>query len=270
MNRFSYLVVLLVVLLAAFARQAHAQIAAPKINSISGIANVDSGISNGLVAIPAGLGTNLNGSRAVNDQAGVYPWTLNGQGFGNQAGSVTLAGRSVPVVSWTNTTITINPTGAQINPAQPWNWGAMSTTLAVRTSDGRTVSQGLGISNALRTRLEGQCTQYCAFYRLSMGLQPSATAYGGYAPFAANYVPRRGDQYQWAVGQGKHCGMVDSVGAPVTVNGTTTFSIRIAQRNADARNSFSTFDTTFAVRNGVIVALPKFSNNSASATSYYR
>lgn len=81
---------------------------------------------------------------------------------------------------------------------------------------------------------------------------------------------RRGNQYQWPVGQGRHAGIVDSVGAPVTINRVTTYPIRIAQRNGDAQNNVSTYNATFAVRAGVVVALPKFSNNSASASSYYR
>lgn len=247
---------------------ADAQVANPSITGLGGITNADSGISNGLVNCP--LGTNYNGTRAVNDQPGMYPWTITGQNFGNQPGTVTLAGRTVPIIRWTNTSITIDPSGAQINPNASWNWGAMCTTLAIRRSDGRTASVAINISNAISSRLEGQCTQYVAWYRRSMGLQPSPFAYGGYTAFAVTYRPQRGDQLQWQVGQGKHAGIIDYVGAPVTINGRTNYPIRVAQRNAACTNQITTFDTSFAIQGGMIVALPKFSTNSGGALSYYR
>lgn len=68
--------------------------AAPVIQSLGGYTSFDAGISNGLVAMTAG--TTWNGSRVVNDQPGLYTWTIQGSGFGAQTGQVILAGRSVP------------------------------------------------------------------------------------------------------------------------------------------------------------------------------
>ncbi len=242
--------------------------AGPVINDIGGATDTNSGIANGRVDMT--VGNAYNGKLVVNDETGKYPWTIKGSGFGTTPGTVTLYGRTVPVISWSDKAIRVNVSGAQINPTRPWDWAPLSTTLRVRTAAGQIASTGVEIVPAIRTRIYGQCTYHVALRRLQMGRQPSPSAYGGYTTITASWVPARGDQLQWTTAFGKHTAIIESVGRPTMSNGVTTYSVTISQLNAAGDNQYTQVTTAFSFRGTTVLKAPKFSDNSSQATSYYR
>lgn len=241
----------------------------PTISDIGGVTQTDAGVTNGRADMS--IGPNFNGKLVVNDEPGKFTWTIRGSGFGTTSGTVTLYGRTVPVISggWTNTAIKVNVSGAQINPARPWDWAPLSTTLTVKTAAGQTANKGVEIIPAIKTRVFGQCTHQVALRRYQMGMLPSPTAYGGYTGITAAWVPARGNQLQWPVGSGKHTGIIESVRS-ATANGVTTYTVTLSQRNARGNNEYNEFSTTFSVRGGSVLTTPRFSNSSSQATSFYR
>ncbi|MBI2479304.1 MAG: hypothetical protein HYV60_11915 [Planctomycetia bacterium] len=251
------------------------QQAAPSISSIGGYTNTDAGIVNGTVQMDVGQA--WNGYRVVNDRRGTYTWTLSGSNFGSRRGEVFLAGRSVPVRSWNDRSIVIDPSGEQIHPGSPHNWGPMSTTLVVRRSDGREAGQGVSIVPAIRTRVFEQCTWHVAKRRIEMGLTPSASAYGNYRELDARWTPRVGEQLKWggtAARGGYHTAIIEGV-ERVNAPNETTYRLTISQYNARGRNEFSTFETTFRVglRNNrpvTVLERPAFQWGGAAASGYYR
>lgn len=169
-------------------------LAEPRITSIGGVTASATGVYNEVVDMPSGLGDAWDGLRMVNDQRGLYTWTVNGSNFGTTLGKANLTGCEEPVLRWTSTSITIDPSGTQINPTRPWDWG---TRLVIRTAAGQETTQGVGIVPAVRSRPYRQCTWWVAVRRLQMGLAPSSSAYGGQSSITANSNPRVGDQLKW-------------------------------------------------------------------------
>jgi surface antigen len=219
------------------------------------------------------VGRRWNGYFAVNDQRGLYTWTIAGSNFGNTRGQVRLAGRDVPILAWSNTQIRIDPSGAQINPSTPWNWQPMSATLVVRTSTGQEASRSVDIVPAIRSRIYEQCTWHVARRRIEMGLQPSPTAYGQYTAFSASWVPRAGDQLKWGgtpAAGGVHQAIIERVSGPVISGKVKTYTITLSQYNAGGHNEFNTFTTTFQVTGQTVTQLPKFRTGGVNATGYYR
>jgi hypothetical protein len=262
MTRFNFLVAL-----TAFAVSGAAARAGPSITSVGGVSSSDAGVANGRAALS--VGTGFNGKLVLNDQPGVYPITISGLGFGSSTGTVTIDGKSVPVLAWSNTAIRVNATGSVFNSDQPWNWGTKTADIVVRTSANQTATKSENFVSACRSRVWGQCTNHCATYRLKNGLQPSATAYGGYTSIGATWDPQRYDQLQWSVSGGKHCGIISAVSVQTSGN-IKTYTMVISQRNAAGGNEISSFTTTFQVKGNAVQAYPKFSNNSGGALSYYR
>ncbi len=209
--------------------------AAPTLTSISGITSAAAGVSKGIVVMPCG--GLYNGARVINDREGTYAWTISGTNFGSTAGSVTIAGRSAKIVSWTSTAIKVDPT-------VPWTWGPMSTTFTVKTAAGSSGTFGVSIAPAIRSRVFGQCTHHVAYKRLAMGLQPSTSAYGSHASITPTYVPRAGDQYAWA---GAHVGIVTGVSKAVS-GAFTTYTLTVSEQNAACTNKVTAYKTTFQVQ----------------------
>lgn len=245
-------------------------VAAPTVSSISGYTDCAGvGIVNGKVAMNcdgSGCGTTYDGNYAINDQPGKFTLTLNGNNFGTSRGSVVLAGNYVPILSWANTRIVIDPT-------VPWYSSPLCALLKITTASGGVLNSGINIVPAIRTRIYGQCTFHVALTRLQMGMQPSPSAYGGYTSIDGRYVPRAGDQYQWATNTGKHTAIVVSVSGPVSAaGGIKTWTLTVSQQNADCRNSINRYPTSFQTKtvNGVtsVAAYPK-SSWGASCTLYY-
>lgn len=240
--------------------------AAPVITSITGTTDSSAGITNGLVTMSCG--TAYNGGRAVNDKPDAYHWIINGSNFGTTPGSVTLAGRAVPIApnGW-------SPTRIEMMPTVPYTWGPMTTLLTLSTSKG-TVNTGVGIVPAVSTRIFGQCTWYVAMTRLNMGKQPSPTAYGGYSSMTASYVPQRGDQvqfYQLINSSNKHAAIITAVSSPTQINGITKWTLTVSEMNYDCRHSTRSYTTTFEVKNGQVLQYPKASINGYSDSRvYYR
>lgn len=232
----------------------------PTIHSISGVTN-SVGLSNGVVSLTCGLAV-VNGARVVNDQAGVYRWTISGVGFG-RAGSVTVAGRPAPVVSWSDWRIVIDPT-------VPWNSGPISTLLVIRTNTGAVATKGLQIAPSLRSRVYGQCTHFVALRRLQTGREPSPTAYGGHTSITASWVPQPGDILNF--GPGSHTAFVESVGRKfVEQDGTTVYPLQVSDQNGDCRGSIRTTATFFKVRGGTVRMSPQSSATRLGvAASFYR
>ena len=254
--------------------QRSAAVVAPTITAIGGMTNDNTGISNG--KINETWGQTYNGLRVVNDTPGYYPWTVSGTNFGATKGTVTLNGRSVSIVQWTNTSITVDASGAQFNPQQPWNWGPMCTTLVVKTASGQQVTQGVNVAPAISTLIYGQCTFGAAYQRKLMGLAPVLSPYANATSIDVNWVPQRGDQLVWSVPSlgCKHTAVITNVSKTVSGN-QTVYNLTIYQWNADNHNSVSTFNTMFAITrqsNGQlkVSAFPKCYCNGPDAYGYDR
>lgn len=233
--------------------------ASPYISYITGITTAAAGVENGLVK--QSCGAKYNGSRAVNDTAETYSWTIVGGNFGSSQGSVTLAGRTAKITSWSSTKIVIYPSVL-------YTTGPMSTTLKITTSNG-TVSHGVSIVPAIKTRIFGQCTHHVALKRLSLGLTPSSGAYSGYSPVTTSWVPRVGDQIQW---NGTHTAIIVAVNAYYN-NGWSRYNIQVSEQNYDCKNSTRTFWDYFEV--GVVSGTKKITHylthpSMGKVTSYYR
>ncbi len=251
-----------------------ATIVAPAISGIGGVTNNSTGVCNGRVNET--WGQTYNGCLVANNTPGTYPWTISGTNFGSSWGTVTLNGRSVPILAWSNTSIQINVSGAQFNPQQPWNWGPTCSNLVVTTATHRQVSQGVNVVPALSGLIYGQCTYGAAYERTAMGLSPILQPYNNPPQIGTNWVPQRGDQLVWNVPSlgCQHTAVITNVSKTVSGN-QTVYSLTIYQMNADLRNSVSTFQTTFTVTrqpNGqlTVSASPKFSANSPGAGWYDR
>jgi hypothetical protein len=237
--------------------------AAPVIAEITGATNNASGITKGRVDMSCG-GT-YNGYYVVNDQTGSYHWIILGSNFGTTPGRVTLAGRVAPIAAngW-------SPTRIEVSPTVPYNWGPMSTSLTISTSNG-TINKGVSIVPAVRTRIFGQCTWHVAVTRLNMGKQPSSSAYGGYSSITSSYVPQRGDQLQFSGSGGKHAAIITGVGGPTQSGGITKWTLTVSEVNYDCKNSLRTYITTFETRYGQVYQYPRSSiANYSASTSFYR
>jgi hypothetical protein len=221
-------------------RIATTAVAAPTVNGIQGTyTNYSAGVVNGKVSM-GGCGSRWDGGLAVNDVPGPYTWVITGANFGTGRGSVTVAGQSAQVTSW-------SPTRIEVNPTVPYYWYPMCAIVNVRTATGVVAVSGANIVPAIRTRVFGQCTWFVALTRLNMGMQPSAGAYQGYQAIDGNYVPRRGDQLQWL---NQHTAIITDVQGPFTRSGGyTSWTVRIEQYNADCQNNWSSYPQTFEVQN---------------------
>jgi hypothetical protein len=240
-----------------------APFASPYINYINGDTYRDSTgaawVDNGLVTMTCG--SKYNGWRAVNDTTDTYSWIIVGDNFGSSQGSVTLAGRSARIASWTANKIIAYP-------SVPYDSGPMSTLLKITTVNG-TLSYGVSIVPAIKSRVFGQCTHHVAYKRKTLGLSVSPTAYGGYSSFSTTYVPRVGDQLQW---NGKHTAIIVAVNAYYD-GGWSRYNIQVSEQNYDCRNSTRTFWDYFEV--GIVSGSKKITHylthpSMGKATSYFR
>ncbi|MFL6264347.1 MAG: hypothetical protein ACJ76Y_32060 [Thermoanaerobaculia bacterium] len=237
----------------------------PQVSSLSGVTSSAAGVSNGRVAMGSCGGT-YDGGMALNDQPGIYPWTINGTNFGSSTGQVAFAGQTVPTRSpWTSTKIIAEPTiAAGFSPA--------TALLKVTTASGTSTSYGVSFVPAIRSRVYGQCTWFVALTRLQMGLQPSPTAYGGYSSITAQWVPKPGDQLAWL---GKHTAIITAVSVTIEAGGVKAYTLTIKQYNADCHNSPGTYSAYFKVRtlNGQ-TSVTQYPQSSVSALGlayvYYR
>ncbi len=235
----------------------------PILTYLSGISSSAAGVSNGVVFMPCG--TAYNGRRVINDVEGTYVWTVRGTNFGSTRGTVTVAGRTAKIVSWTSTEI-------QFDPTVPWTAVPISTTFTIRTASGLSSAFGISIAPAIRSRVFGQCTNEVAYRRLRMGLQPSTTAYGSHRSITASYIPTAGDQYAW---NGSHVAIVTAVSRAVS-GAFITYTITITERNALCTNAVSSYQTRFQVKSTstglVITERPKSSvpKLATAETLYYR
>jgi len=244
--------------------------AKPVLTSFGGVTNTTSaGITNGHVDMSCGK--RWNGTMVINDSRGVYMWTLFGQNFGSAKGTVTLAGSSAPILSWTNTSI-------QIDPTVPWYWTpTASSVIAIATSTGQSASFGVDAVPSVQGRIYQQCTWYVAVARKYLGLSPSPSAYGGYQAITSSYVPRVGDQYQWSgrTSTGialQHTAIVLGVQGPARQNdGNQVYTLSISQYNVGCDNNPSSYSTVFQVKNGSVVKYPQSSVGTLGvSTTFYR
>jgi len=129
------------------------------------------------------------------------------------------------------------------------------------------VTTPVGVVPAIHSRVYGQCAWFVAYKRLSFGKLPSTSAYSGYANITTSWTPATGDQLQW---QGVHTAIITGV-SPVAVKGNTkTWTLNVEEYNADCRNSWHQYPTTFSVI-GNSITYPQSSVRSyGSATQYYR
>lgn len=239
--------------------------ATPIISSISGFTDYNTGITNGKVDMSCG--STWNGNYAINDQPGTFWLILNGSNFGTARGSVTLAGNNVNIVSWSNTSIRIDPT-------LPYH-AQVTAILKITTAAGNVLNYALNTVPAIRTRIFGQCTYHVALTRQQMGLNPSPSAYSGYSSITGAYVPRAGDQYQWTISNGKHTAIVVGVSGPVSsTGGVKTWTLTISEQNATCQNAVRSYTTPFQTRTSgattSVAAYPKASFGNYSCMLYYR
>lgn len=239
-----------------------ASVSPPQVSSIGGVTSSAAGVTNGRVDMTCGK--TWNGGLAINDQTGIYPWTITGSNFGSTKGTVTVGGLTASIGSWSTTKIVATPT-------VPTSYGPATTSLTITTSSGKT-DYAVSIVPAIRSRIYGQCTWFVALTRLNLGLQPSPTAYGGYSNITAQWVPQRGDQLAW---NGLHTAIITSVSGPTVVGNVKTYTLTVEQYNADCKNSYSRYTTTFQIQtvNGQssVLSYPKSSaTNLGSATVYFR
>lgn len=230
------------------------QVVYPSITSIGGTTDPAFGISNGLVKEPYGI--TWNGFRVVNDTTAYYHWTVNGSGFGTAQGTVTLNGRSVPILAWSPTSITIAPSGAQFSadPTKPWNWQpaphSPNATLTIKTAGltGMQVSKGMDVVPAISEYIYGQCTYGAAYERYVLGKSPFSPTYSGYTSFSTNWVPQRGDQLVWIWNNGSNTHTAVITGVSKTVSGNkTTYTLTLYEWNLHSQNEVSTATTTFSL-----------------------
>jgi hypothetical protein len=207
-------------------------------------------------------GAAWNGGRVVNDQTGVYPWTINGKNFGSNPGSVSIVGRPATIQSWSPTQIVIQPTAA-------YNSSPLCAVMLITTSTGAKGTFGTNIVPAVRSRVFQQCTWWVAYSRLNMGKQPSATAYGGYTSITAQWIPQVGDQLEW---DGEHTAIISSVQGPTLQSaGAQSWTLGITEYNSKCTNQFNSYTTTFTISKGSVGNYPQSSVKSlGGATVFYR
>jgi hypothetical protein len=231
--------------------------APPEISAIGGVSISLAGITNGVADMTCG--SSYNGYRVINDREGSYTWVIQGRNFGTARPRVSVGGRLATVKSWSPTRIVVDPTTA-------YDAGPKQETLSVVTQTNQTATQSVNTVPAILTRIYGQCTHLVALRRKQMNLAPSPTAYGGYSRIGTTYVPRRGDQYQWA---GRHTAIVTAVSNASVTRTETRWTVTIEEQNADCRNTRSSFTTPFVVTRAGAVAYPRHPQLGA-ATLYYR
>ncbi|HKV09301.1 MAG TPA: hypothetical protein VJ725_14250 [Thermoanaerobaculia bacterium] len=237
--------------------------AAPKISSLSGVTSDAAGISNGRAAMSCGK--TWNDHMVINNEQGMYPWTINGSNFGTSKGTLAIGSLKPAAKSWTSTQIVTDPTLSKDS-------SPVCTTLTVTASTG-SATYGVNIAPAIKSRIYGQCSWYVALKRLNLGLQPSPSAYGGYSSITADWVPKVGDQLHWA---SKHTAIITGVKGPTSqAGGYTSYTVTIEEYNADCRNSFNRYTSEFQIQTvsgkKSITKYPKSSVTSLGETKvYYR
>src|SRR5438067_7471869 len=245
-------------------RPVEGAVASPYVSYINGVNVYDSAtglpwIKNGLVNMDCGK--TFNGGRVVNDTTDTYSWTIVGGNFGTTRGTVTLAGRTALISSWSSTQIVAYP-------YLPYNVGPASTNLTISTSNG-TMNYPVYVVPAIKSRVYGQCTYHVAYKRITLGLAPSPSAYGGYSSFTPSYAPRVGDQLQWS---GKHTAIIVTVNAYYS-GAWSRYNVQVSEQNYDCNNSIRTFWDYFEVGpvNGTKQITHYITHPSMGrATSYYR
>lgn len=241
----------------------------------NGVTYQPTGVVNGQVQEP--IGQAYNTYLAVNDQPGYYRWVIYGQNFSipNVKPIVILAGRAVPVISYTPTTIVADVSGTQINPLAPWNWSPICTWLQVQIGNQSTYSAvnicpcvgGYGNYGVVFS----QCTWWVAIRKGQLSnTYPTPTPYSSFGSISTNWTPQRGDQLAW--GTTDHQAIIESVQTTQTTN-QINHQLTISQYNIRA-NQYSTFTTSFQVtRQGaswIITKLPQYSSNSPTARGIHR
>ncbi|HKR65268.1 MAG TPA: hypothetical protein VJZ00_16165, partial [Thermoanaerobaculia bacterium] len=239
---------------------------APAVTSIAGVFTDSSiGIVKGIVSMGT-CGGSWDGAMAINNEPGPYTWLVNGRNFGTQRGTVVVGGVSAQIIAWSATQIHINPTIY-------YRAAPMTAVVSVKLPTGTSTTSAIGVAPAIKTRVYGQCTWYVARTRIDMGKQPSPGAYTGYSPITATYVPAVGDQLHWL---SRHTAIITAVGAPKTQGETTTWSVTVEEYNADCKNGFNRYTTSFIIRTVkgqktlVQSVLSSIASFKTATTYYYR
>lgn len=174
-------------------------------------------------------GTTYNGSRPIDVVRGVYLWRISGRGFGTPAGNVLVLGRSVTIISWSDTQIVIDPW----TPSPQW---PVCGLVAVYPRAGSSGSFALNIVPACWGTIYGQCTFWVSYRRWQAGLSPAS--YASPRPLDRNWVPQALD---YCIFNGNlHVALVES--ASRRLDGT--FDLGMSDYNADMRNSGPRYFTT--------------------------
>lgn len=192
-------------------------------------------------------------------------WTINGTGFGTTKGQVGIIG-PIPVgiasiESWSNTQIRVRVFGL-------WYFSSFrNAKVFVRTASGRTAEKADNWVAAPKGRGYGQCTWEVFYRRVGAGLSAPASAYPSSTIITGSYVPRQWDVLFWGT---YHTAIITSVPHRVTaINGQTTYTFTISERNAKWDEAVSFTTSTFIVQNGSVKQGIKSKLNS-TATSYWR
>lgn len=213
-------------------------VAPPFITSLSGITSSAAGISNGRAAMPCGK--TWNNYMVINNEQGMYPWTINGSNFGTSVGTVKIGSLRHAAKSWTSTRIVIDPTVSKDS-------SPTSSVLTVTSgSTGISATYAVNTVPAIKSRIYGQCTWYVALKRLNLGLSPSTTAYGGYSPITPSWVPKVGDQLHWL---SQHTAIITGVSGPTSqAGGYISYTVTIEEYNSTCQNRFNRYTSVFQTR----------------------
>src|SRR5207244_301513 len=95
---------------------------------------------------------------------------------------------------------------------------------------------------SIRGRIYQQCTWFVARTRLSMGLQPSPTAYDNYNTITPQWIPRNGDQLAWLR---RHQGIITGVFGYSQPGGYTTWTLTVEEYNSKCQNNYNRYTATF-------------------------
>src|SRR5438445_5207986 len=168
------------------------------------------GIINGVVNCD--IGKNFNGARPMDLVRGIYLWRISGSGFGTLPGPVYLMGRSVPVITWSDNQIVLDPW-------YPSAQGPVCGILSVYPRAGGSSSSSVYIVNSCWGTVYKQCTYWVSYRRWQVGLSPAS--YSGASPLDANWAPRDLDYVVFNYNQ--HVALVES--ATRSSDGTWTLTM---------------------------------------------
>ena len=203
--------------------------------------NSDTGVVGGVVKMD--IGKKYNGALVINDSAGTYPWKITGKGFGSTAGTATLNAKTVPISSWSDTSITMDLSTKDLNSKAPLDFSSDYTQdLKVKTKAGKAATKSVWWVPAVEGRIFGQCTWWVAKNRKAAKL--SVPPYRSYTALSTSWRPARLQGLKW--GTANHNALVDAAEALKDGKGKLTgaYKITISEYNGKNANAYYQYAAT--------------------------